>query len=771
LNWRVFDNWLRSLWPIFFFAIFFFRFRFSKKNQFFSLLCCFFLNMTSVVENEEALLRTKLDRLNELRVQMSQTQQLLNTLETDVATLQKKKTLKKSSSRPRRFLGLIRHTSSAQNEHHHHHSLLGSHHGGDNSDAISSIRALRFDKAVEQQFSRRRKIIHENAEQAFRSIAEAQQKDEAKKSSGKKIANNSNSGGGDGQKSKRKRSTSSSSRRRRGGGKGKTKSGQASKNRDGDDVDGDKSWDDDDGDDEEDSSEFSGPLSERRGGVNGEDDFDESEFSELSEDEEEAAAIGDGDDKIAGASRVRLEQLRTERMKMTRSSVRLNAVESEEQLKQLGESERLNLYGNPYSRISASAAAKKRRRKKRRSPGGSRTSSPAAAAAAAASRRVTSPDALEGTQLRNDVGADVPKNSLSRTGGFRDSMRELKRQDTGATVDQLLALASSDDGDQAVAAAADDKPGLKPPPSLITPPPSLATPTVSPKSSPKVSPRVPAVSAAATVAPVTSGYEPPVPLADAKTTAAPSLKASKRSKSSRRLQSKKKSSRKLLSSGRSKRSLKEDTIISAPRPASGYESPTPVPVSGGYQPPPSNKAGDGSAYEAPPSSVGGDSDSELPSMSTQSSMSGSESGSDGDEWEIDVDAFNLDRDTQKRGIVYSSDSDEEEDGSGGGGKKSSSTRSSAASNWNERFQVALRALRQQNMHSQVQDKIAGNQRLLDLSSDFLYAAKTYGKIIISEVYVKPRKKTIPPATLGGQAGGDKVCLKERERKRNARELE
>lgn len=40
-------------------------------------------------------------------------------------------------------------------------------------------------------------------------------------------------------------------------------------------------------------------------------------------------------------------------------------------------------------------------------------------------------------------------------------------------------------------------------------------------------------------------------------------------------------------------------------------------------------------------------------------------------------------------------------------------------------------------------------------SDFTYAAKTYGRIIISEIYLPVEEKTIKPATMGGIAGGEK----------------
>ena len=42
--------------------------------------------------------------------------------------------------------------------------------------------------------------------------------------------------------------------------------------------------------------------------------------------------------------------------------------------------------------------------------------------------------------------------------------------------------------------------------------------------------------------------------------------------------------------------------------------------------------------------------------------------------------------------------------------------------------------------------------------DFIHAARTYGRIIISEVYLPMRKKTIKPLNLGGVAGGDKYVV-------------
>jgi hypothetical protein len=50
-------------------------------------------------------------------------------------------------------------------------------------------------------------------------------------------------------------------------------------------------------------------------------------------------------------------------------------------------------------------------------------------------------------------------------------------------------------------------------------------------------------------------------------------------------------------------------------------------------------------------------------------------------------------------------------------------------------------------------KIEVYSQVADLYSNFLYTAKTYGKIIISEVYLPVAEKSIKPADLGGVAGG------------------
>jgi hypothetical protein len=77
--------------------------------------------------------------------------------------------------------------------------------------------------------------------------------------------------------------------------------------------------------------------------------------------------------------------------------------------------------------------------------------------------------------------------------------------------------------------------------------------------------------------------------------------------------------------------------------------------------------------------------------------------------------------------------------------------------WNTRFQDSIGKMNDtsEDRTVQLEEQMEASLELLHLSQDFIYCAKTYGKIIISEVYVKSSKKTIKPISLGGQAGGDK----------------
>jgi len=76
--------------------------------------------------------------------------------------------------------------------------------------------------------------------------------------------------------------------------------------------------------------------------------------------------------------------------------------------------------------------------------------------------------------------------------------------------------------------------------------------------------------------------------------------------------------------------------------------------------------------------------------------------------------------------------------------------------WNDRFQKAIMELKDRGQL--YDERIRIYRELADLAQDFIHSAKTYGKIIISEVYVGSERKTISPLSLGGIAGGDKYMV-------------
>jgi Clustered mitochondria len=68
--------------------------------------------------------------------------------------------------------------------------------------------------------------------------------------------------------------------------------------------------------------------------------------------------------------------------------------------------------------------------------------------------------------------------------------------------------------------------------------------------------------------------------------------------------------------------------------------------------------------------------------------------------------------------------------------------------WNDEFQRAL----------DMKEDRAKYAKLSQLANDFLYCAKSYGKIIISEYHLSLDQKTIRPAGAGGIAGGQKYIV-------------
>ncbi|KAN0003830.1 hypothetical protein ACTFIZ_009989 [Dictyostelium cf. discoideum] len=100
----------------------------------------------------------------------------------------------------------------------------------------------------------------------------------------------------------------------------------------------------------------------------------------------------------------------------------------------------------------------------------------------------------------------------------------------------------------------------------------------------------------------------------------------------------------------------------------------------------------------------------------------------------------------------------ESSGSGSGGR--SITQSSASSlstkkmesislySWNSEFQRLL----------EMDDCLEKFERLSSLEHDFVYAAESYGRIIISENFLSNELKTIKPVSVGGIAGGEKYIV-------------
>ena len=62
------------------------------------------------------------------------------------------------------------------------------------------------------------------------------------------------------------------------------------------------------------------------------------------------------------------------------------------------------------------------------------------------------------------------------------------------------------------------------------------------------------------------------------------------------------------------------------------------------------------------------------------------------------------------------------------------------------------------IESNLDEVIKANTQLMHLSDDFVYAARTFGRIIISEVFLPHNKKTISPTTIGGIVGGEKYVV-------------
>jgi hypothetical protein len=77
-----------------------------------------------------------------------------------------------------------------------------------------------------------------------------------------------------------------------------------------------------------------------------------------------------------------------------------------------------------------------------------------------------------------------------------------------------------------------------------------------------------------------------------------------------------------------------------------------------------------------------------------------------------------------------------------------------ADNWNERFQSALELSEENEGQSMYKYAL-----LEQLSVDFLNAARTYGKLIISEQFLSEDQRTIRALANGGVAGGQRFLVR------------
>ena len=78
--------------------------------------------------------------------------------------------------------------------------------------------------------------------------------------------------------------------------------------------------------------------------------------------------------------------------------------------------------------------------------------------------------------------------------------------------------------------------------------------------------------------------------------------------------------------------------------------------------------------------------------------------------------------------------------------------------WNERFQRTIKMMREFTTNTPLKRRIRVGRDLINLYQDFIYSSCTYGKIIISEIFLPEDEKTIKPKEMGGVAGGKKYIV-------------
>ncbi len=78
--------------------------------------------------------------------------------------------------------------------------------------------------------------------------------------------------------------------------------------------------------------------------------------------------------------------------------------------------------------------------------------------------------------------------------------------------------------------------------------------------------------------------------------------------------------------------------------------------------------------------------------------------------------------------------------------------------WNEGFQQCVKGIRGLSPNTRQEQRQEIYQQLVNHGLNFISTAKTYGKIIVTEVYMDPRKKTIKPLRGQGCTLGVYLCL-------------
>ncbi len=111
--------------------------------------------------------------------------------------------------------------------------------------------------------------------------------------------------------------------------------------------------------------------------------------------------------------------------------------------------------------------------------------------------------------------------------------------------------------------------------------------------------------------------------------------------------------------------------------------------------------------------------------------------------------------------VYITFSDEEEDNAREArGEEASQEQSQVPNNWNTEYQELLEifaGICNRGSHSRHDTRVVSLE-LAKLEADFLQNAESYGKIILSELFLPSAKKTIKPVNIGGHLGGQKYIV-------------